>query len=47
MNRRLEDMIRQGREALGTRVEVDGEGGDEQGWSEDDDEDGRGMPGGW
>ena len=41
LNRRLEDMIRQGKEALGTKVEVDE-------WSDGYEEgDGGGMPGRW
>ncbi|KND92240.1 hypothetical protein TOPH_02993 [Tolypocladium ophioglossoides CBS 100239] len=36
-NKRLQDMIRQGKEALGTTVEVvGGEGGEEAGWEDDD-----------
>ncbi|PNY27268.1 Uncharacterized protein TCAP_02808 [Tolypocladium capitatum] len=36
-NKRLQDMIRQGKEALGTTVEVDGgDGGEEGGWEDDD-----------
>ncbi|MCJ1328751.1 hypothetical protein MMC10_005428 [Thelotrema lepadinum] len=41
LNQRLEHMIRQGKEALGTRVEVEV-------WSDGDEEgDAAGMPGGW
>ena len=35
-NRRLQDMIRQGKEALGTTVDVEMEGPGEGGWEDDE-----------
>jgi hypothetical protein len=35
-NARLRDMIREGKEALGTKVEVEIEGGDDGGWMDED-----------
>lgn len=42
-NKRLQDMIQQGREALGSTVEVDGDGGD----YDDDDHYGKGGRSRW
>ena len=33
-NRRLQDMIREGQQALGTSIEIDGDG-DGEGWEDD------------